>query len=165
MAEYPNFYNLTGDWDAYENGLYQIFCNFFDNSSLAKYNGEKIRYNKRASENRPEGYWHVTHRDAPNSVGRIDRIFDPERSRRIGWIKNLVCEDCTSCKIFWDKNRDKLHFWLEDDDYILILARQKRIHHGSNCLHLVTAFYIDGNGYRRKFSKMYKDYQKLEPPN
>lgn len=160
MAEHPNFVNLNGTWFEIEDRLFTIFSDFFDDNELANYDGAKITYNSQISKKRPEGYWHVTHRDSKNLAGATERIFDTERSRRIGWIKSLVHGECANCKIFWDQRHDKLHFWLEDDDYILILADQKRRRHGTRFLNLVTAFYIDGNGYKRRFAKMYRSYEK-----
>jgi hypothetical protein len=78
----PDLFLFTGDWQCYEDKLYQIYLDEIVNAGLS-FNGLPIRCQYRPeSKNKHFGFWHLI------SEGEIetDRTPDLRRCERIHWI-------------------------------------------------------------------------------
>lgn len=82
----PDLFLFNGDWENYENALYQIYLDDIVNAQL-QFRGLSISCQYRPeSKNKHFGFWHVI------SEGEIedDRTPDFRRCERIRWIAYLI---------------------------------------------------------------------------
>ena len=100
-------------------------------------------------DNLPEGFWHVTHRDrwvtdAATRRKTKERIFDPERSRRLSWFKPVIEHDRDAAVLTWDfiedDGRSSTYVWLKTDYLIVLAPRQLR---SGTIYNLITAYAVD----------------------
>ena len=86
-------------------------------------------------DNKEEGFWHVVTR-GPEEKRKPD--FD--RARRMPWIPTMLdgtAEGLTRWKFQEGNGRTRLYYWLENENYALILEENRRV------VALVTAFFVD----------------------
>ncbi len=97
-------------------------------------------------------FWHlITRRNKENK-----RVFDLERARRIGWIKQIILDYAKPhVKLFYYLDKKiRLYLWLYDFDFVVILQKA----HKGEAIFLVTGFYIDKNDNKKTYEDRYKAY-------
>jgi hypothetical protein len=89
-----------------------------------------------------------------------NRIPELRRCERIRWPKPVI-EHSEDPKIkYWvsvKRNEDRIHIWLEDEDYIVVLADR------TGFLLPWTAYLVNREHSRRKLIKEYEAYLKKRP--
>lgn len=138
-----------GDWNEYLNILYEIFKSDFVNSQC-KYRGIKIALKKHPQINDKEAtFWHLISEGEKED----DRTPDLRRCERIRWPKPIIEKVPDEEIKVWQNKRGsetRLCIWLENAEYIVILAERK------NYLLLWTAYTVTTNHRKRKLLKEYK---------
>lgn len=159
MCDTPSFLppmlNLDGTWEEILGRLYSVFSRDFKQTATC-HNGLRVFYNrtiKLDGSGKEEGFWHVVSKEAGNNGVRN---FDHSRAKRLPWAKPLIeTSGRTDVKI-WQYNEGTMdkgvrtYIWLEDFDYVLILARKKEI------FYWITAFYVESwkkSSLQRKYEK------------
>lgn len=159
----PNLelYENFDGWDAYQEHIYQLFCNDFKYSNpyfeekIVKIRFHPIEFNKE------EAFFHVTCQDY-NKDG--ERVPDFRRCERIRWIRKFIenyncdlskCNDCDGIKVWEEEVRNvyRTHILLEEEKYMVVLEKRK-----GYCL-LITAFYFNNNHSLKKKIKKYYEYK------
>ena len=121
----PELFPFNGDWQSYEDGLYQIYLSEIVRSNLC-FNGLPIRCQYRPeSKNKHFGFWHViSEREIED-----DRTPDLRRCERIGWIAYLIAHAEKDSEISWWENKrgSNIHvvIWHETENFAVILAKRK----------------------------------------
>lgn len=137
--------NVNGDWNEVSSELFAKFCDTFDAIPPIKLCGKKIVYDSRQEDGFCEGFWHVVSRGKGEN-----RLFDPRRAERLGWIKEILLGHrgpLTCFKYLEGSGQTKVYLWLEHDDYVVIFSEKKHV------MVLVTAFFIDVEFARRDLQK------------
>lgn len=104
-----------------------------------------------------EAFWHVVSRTVH---GHPDRLIDPRRAERIGWIRPTIESPCNDSVVAFDHDPGRsskgvrTYLWLEDHDYVVILQARRSVYW------LVTAFYITRDDMREDFRKRSATAQK-----
>lgn len=136
MCALPAHVDVNGAWNDILARLYAHFDECFNCDPKPRVCGKPIVYDPRKiDDGKEEGFWHVVTRGKGE-----DRLFDTERARRICWIKPLLENQIQGVSRFAYTEGNgtvKLYFWIEQEDYVLILAERPRV------VSLVTAFFID----------------------
>jgi hypothetical protein len=127
--------DTNGEWGETCSRLYSHFEAIFKSNPRRMIRGKPLVFDKRILEGEyEEGFWHVI------TVGKgEDRLFDPERARRLSWLAAMLDRTAPNLTCWEYKEGDgstKLYYWLEQDRYVLILSEKPKI------VALVTAFYI-----------------------
>ena len=130
---------FEGEWQELLDRVYQRFVEDVVNGDLT-YRGRRIAVRKHPpADGKEYGFWHCI------SEGSIeaDRIPDPERCRRIGWIRAIV-ENCDDALVeLWREERggQKDHvLWFREEYAIVLSERGKAADGGPDCYLLKTAF-------------------------
>ncbi len=138
-----------GNWARYEEALYQFFLDDFVRDTMY-YHGIRV-----ATKRHPEfkgksaTFWHIT----SEGVVESERTPDLRRCERIRWPKPLI-ENCDEPEVkVWQEmrnNEPRIHLWLEEMDYLLVLA----VRNGYYVLW--TAFHITYQHQRQKYQKRFE---------
>ena len=144
------FEDHGGNWSKYLSAIYAIFvADFKDNSPI--FRGSRITLMKRKMlYGKDATFWHMT------SEGEIEqeRLPDFRRCERIRWPRPIIeNSDAQSVKV-WEnmrKRESRLCLWLEDAEYLVILAKRKRH------LFLMTAYPVTQPHRKRKLQKEYEE--------
>lgn len=147
------FEDFQGNWDAYLEAIYGWFKrNFIDSKPLFQ---ERRLGLKRypLSKGKEATFWHMI------SEGREEenRIPDFRRCERIRWPKPVIEHETDPRVKYWvsvKKNENRIHIWLEDEDYVVVLADRKGF------LLPWTAFLVNREHTREKLRKEHKEYWK-----
>jgi hypothetical protein len=147
--------------------LYRFFYRDFIQSET--YLNNSIYINPRRlmrKQGKEIDFWHLTHRDQSFSikegkqwVNKKERVYDPDRSARIEWIKQIIVNhNNDKIKFFYHQEsntkRDiRLYLWAHEDDFVVIMQKL-----GRTDSFLVTCFYIDHNKKRDDYEKRYVNY-------
>lgn len=141
-----------GNWATYEDALYEHFLDDFVRQ-VTYFRGHKIALKRHPLlKGKAATFWHIT------SEGDVEneRIPDLRRCERIRWPKLLI-ENCDEPGVkVWQEmrnNEPRIHIWLEDKDYIVVLA----VRNGYYLLW--TAFHILYPHQRQKFQKRFEANQ------
>lgn len=144
-----------GNWTSYEEALYQVFLNDFVHHATY-FRGVRVGTKRHPEfKSKSATFWHIT------SEGDVEneRTPDLRRCERIRWPRPLI-ENCDEPEVkVWREmrnNEPRIHLWLEEMDYLLVLAVRN-----GYCV-LWTAFTIDQPHQRRKYQKRYETYKKAE---
>ncbi len=143
-------YGTDKEWDRLIARLYEIFERDFIRIQCHFEELRVVFDNRKIGSPYEEGFWHLVSRDDK----RInDRLFDPQRARRLPWCKPTIENSRLKDVCVWnflEKNkRTNTYIWLVDLDYLVILQRRK------NVVFLVTAFWVDGDASRKALRKKY----------
>jgi len=101
-----------------------------------------------------EIFWHIVTR---KNLRTKRRELDPERAKRIEWVKKAI-ENHNHCEIksfyyYEDNKKIRFYIWIFRYDFLVILQKL-----GRSESYIVTSFYIDNNKKRSKLEKKYNDY-------
>ncbi len=130
--------------------LYQVFIDDFK-SHGCMWNGLPVGWDRRIlpGESYEEGFWHLVSRDYQKTK---ERHFDPLRASRLSWCKPLIEHAHDPSVTVWRerarRNRIRIHFWLEEQDYTAILE-EKSVTGTGGAAFLLTAYHVDGRSTRR----------------
>ena len=134
----------------------------FDNTSL-KFRGNTIRPMKSIDDDNTKRthFAHLTCKTSKDE-NKIEKrnCFDIQRSKRLHWIKYHILESCPSkIKVFnymdriRDKNYLRTYIYDEIENYIIILEKKRD---ASDCMYIITAYYIDEKYTKEQINKKYK---------
>ena len=121
----PDLEELSGDWQEYEDHIYQIYLDTVVNGKLT-FNELPVRCQFRP-ETKGKGFsfWHLISEGETEE----DRTPDIRRCERIRWISWMINEFETNEQIsWWENKRDKnthVVIWHEAEGYAVILARRR----------------------------------------
>lgn len=148
--------DYQGNWEIYIQALYKHFHHDFITRHLL-FQGIKISLKRYPLEQGKEAtFWHLI------SEGKVEseRIPDLRRCERIRWPRPII-ENSTDVMIKCWKNQRKgetrVCIWLEEEDYLVILAERK------GYLLLWTAYLVTENHQKRKLQKEYENYYNPKP--
>lgn len=150
------FSDYDGDWDRYLDALYAWFRQDFIDSKPV-FQGRRLGLKRHPLTHGKEAtFWHMT----SEGQGEANRTPDFRRCERIRWPRPVI-ENSENSKVKWwvsvKRNENRIHIWLEDEDYIVVLADRKGF------LLPWTAFLINQEHTRRKLRKEYEAYWKNRP--
>jgi hypothetical protein len=147
------FTEYNGDWEAYLNAIYAYFKkDFIDNKPM--FQGRRLGLKRHPlTKGKEATFWHMI------SEGLVEekRIPDLRRCERIRWPKPVIEHSEDSGIKYWvsvKRNENRIHIWLEAEDYIVVLADRK------GYLLPWTAFLVTKNHTRAKLRKEYEAYWK-----
>lgn len=160
--------DFDGNWNNYNDKLYEIFLNDFINKKL-EFKGKKVLTRKQPQIGKYEhGFIHLTTVANPESKDINDRLPDLRRSERIGWnkqiIKNYLCNDsdCNCRKIYYYeqkyKNTVRINLVFVDARYKVVLEER------FNYYLLITGYYIEYDYIIKKEIKRTTEYEKQKAP-
>lgn len=141
-----------GDWNRYMTALYDFFKHDFIETTPS-FKGIKLALKRHpVIQGKEATFWHLI------SEGKVeeDRIPDMRRCERIQWPRPII-EHAGEEKVkVWENERkgeSRICLWLEDKEYMVILARRK------GYLLLWTAFMVTEDHTKRKLRKEYEAYK------
>lgn len=142
----PAHIDLNGDWDEIRAKLYAHFEQVFKATPRLKVRGKPLVHDNRVIDSDcEEGFWHIVTKGKGE-----DRLFDPDRARRICWIGRMLdgsAPELTRWSYREGDDTTKLYFWLEAEEYVLILAEKPKV------VSLVTAFYASAHWVKADLAK------------
>jgi len=150
------FSDHGGNWDAYVDAIYEWFKqDFIDSKPM--FQGRRLGLKRHPMSHGKEAtFWHMIQEGAVEE----DRTPDFRRCERIRWPKPVI-EHTDDPKVkYWisvKRNEDRIHIWLEDLDYIVVLADRRGF------LLPWTAFVVTRDHTRTKLRKEYEAYWKSRP--
>ena len=141
-----------GNWPKYEAALYAIFVEDFV-VSKPTFRGRRLGLKRHPLSNDKEAaFWHLT------STGDVEaeRIPEMRKCERIAWPRPGI----TNCNVagvkVWSVSHgqeQRISIWLEEDDYVIILADR------GDYLLPWTAFHVTQDHYRRKLQRQYDEWK------
>lgn len=142
----PAHINVNGNWDDVRARLYVYFEKVFKAKPPPKVRGKTLVHDRRVIDSDcEEGFWHVV------TKGKGDnRLFDPDRARRLCWIECMLDGSAPGLSTWSYQEGDgttKLYFWLEAEEYVVILAEKP------NVVSLVTAFHVSAPYMKKDLTK------------
>ena len=149
----PDLIPYSGDWDTYQENLYQVFQDTICNADL-KFQGIRIGIKKHPEyKEKHFTFWHLTSEGEKEE----ERTPDFRRCERLTWVK-WVIENCDNNKgvTYWENKRGSqkhLVVWLEEHEYAVILAKRKGYF-------LLKTAYCVSSGRAEKFRKERADFNK-----
>lgn len=149
----PNIKSFSGNWDEYEEELYDIFKDTVLNGGMI-FSGSPV-YSQRRPElkGKHHTFWHLV------STGAVEeeRVPDMRRCERLGWIKWVVENSDSNPDItFWDSKRRRSNnvvIWYEKEQYAVVLARR-------NGYFLLKTAYLVFPRRAREFRREIAEYNK-----
>lgn len=120
----PDLFPFNGNWESYEDSLYQIYLNDIVNAGLS-FKGLSISCQYRPeSKKKHFGFWHVI----SEGTQEEDRTPDFRRCERIRWIAYLIKNAETHPEISWWENKRSgnthVVIWHEIENFVVILAKR-----------------------------------------
>ena len=142
-----------GNWDAYLDAIYAWFKqDFIDNKPT--FRGRRLGLKRHPLVHGKEAtFWHMTSEGSDES----NRIPDLRRCERIRWPKPVIehADDRKiKCWVSVKRNENRIHIWLEELDYVVVLADRK------GYILPWTAFLVTREHTRAKLRKEYEAYLK-----
>lgn len=121
----PDLVQFCGDWESYENAIYEIYLDEIVRGQLKFCNlPVRTRHTPKTKE-KHFGFWHII------SEGQVeeDRLPDLDRCRRIRWIK-WVIENHQACSdvSFWAekmRGKNEVVLWIEKEQYVVVLSERR----------------------------------------
>lgn len=150
------FSDYDGNWDVYLEVLYKWFQEDFINSKPVFQNRRLGLKKYPFSKGKEATFWHLI------SEGKDEdnRTPDLRRCERIRWPKPVIEHEATPKIKYWvavKRNEKRIHIWLEDEDYVVVLADRK------GYLLPWTAFLVTRHHTRKKLRKEYETYWRNRP--
>lgn len=151
MMPLPELIPFHGEWQSYEDMLYQIFCNEVDNGTL-RFRGNPIRFKYApTSKGKSYSFWHLT----SEGKNEDERTPDLRRCERLKWISWVIANADTSPQIVWWENKrgqdEHVVLWCQSVEYAVILARRKGYF-------LVKSAYLVTFNRTQQFAKEHREY-------
>jgi len=147
------FADHDGDWDRYLTAIYAIFRRDFVENKPA-FKGRRLGLKRHPiDEGKEATFWHMISEGAQET----ERTPDFRRCERISWPKPIIGNTDDQCVKYWvsvKKGEDRIHIWLQDEDYVVVLADRKTY------ILPWTAFLVDRQHTREKLSKEHRRYWK-----
>ncbi len=145
------FTDYDGDWNRYLDALYAFFKqDFIDSKPL--FQGRRLGLKRHPMTHGKEAtFWHMI----SEGKNEDERLPDFRRCERIRWPKPVIEHSSDTGVKYWVsvKNKEnRIHIWLEDEDYIVVLAERKGF------LLPWTAFTVNREHTRRKLKKECEAY-------
>lgn len=141
-----------GDWGTYVEALYHWFKSDFIDSK-PKFRGRTLRLKRYPLEKGKEAtFWHLV----SEGHTEADRVPDMRRCERIRWPRPIIEKADEEGLKIWvavKKGEDRIHIWLTDEDYLVVLADRK------SYLLPWTAFLVNQDHTRRKLRREFEAYQ------
>lgn len=139
-----------GNWPAYEDAIYHIFCQDFIESQSWLLD-RHVRINKTPTHNgRAYTFWHIIS-DGPVEADRLPNL---RRCERIRWPRAIIDAYATDGRIlYWriyQKGEWKLKLALPDLSYVMVFSDR------SGYVFLKTAFHVDR---RHTYENLQKEYE------
>lgn len=125
----PDPLDTNGSWDEILDRLWAVFDTQIAHGLFL--NGHPVWHSNRIDDGKPEGFWHVTHRDDwvfdPRLHKKVkQRNFDPGRARCLCWLRPILENPHREEVLVWDYREDDgrivTYVWLECCDYVIILG-------------------------------------------
>lgn len=142
-----------GSWESYLNVVYGWFKqDFIDKPPV--FQGRRLRLKRHPlAKGKEATFWHLI----SEGLKEEDRTPDLRRCERIRWPKTVI-ENVDDPKVkYWisvKRTENRIHIWLEDLDYIVVLADR------NGYLLPWTAFLVTREHTRIKLIKEYNAYWK-----
>lgn len=138
----PDLFPFHGDWDRYEEELYEIYLETIVRSSLA-FGGVPVRSRfEPSTKNKGYSFWHLISEGEQEE----ERIPDPRRCERIRWVAWLIQNATSHSDLCWWENKrgNNIHvvIWHEREEFAVVLAKRP------GYFLLKTAYWV--KTYRRK---------------
>lgn len=121
------FSSFKGDYDEYENKVYDIYMNTFGNN-IFYFKGKRIMEKKLPlyKNNKSGTFWHIISKGENEST----RTPDFNRCARVSWPAFLLrhcCHECDKILIWENKRRNKTRtlLWCKDINYLVVLDNRK----------------------------------------
>lgn len=149
--------DYKGDLAAYLSDVYSRFAQDIKRNPLA-FRGRTVDFDRSTEppDHRERGFWHViSEGNEGSSVGEPNLL----RCSRVPWIRAILQNEGDSRVTTWLRKvgrEDRLHIWLEEFDYIIVLSCSK------NKWFLVTAFVTDYEHTRKKHRKHREEFEKRQ---
>ena len=149
MIDPPDLLPFDGDWELYEERVYEVFMDTFVRAGI-RFQGARVSAQYRP-ETRGKGFsfWHViSEAPHPGNRNEEDRIPDPRRCERIAWIPWAIehASNGTDGFSWWENRRGRdtrVVIWAEAWDFVVILAKRRDYY-------LLKTAYCDLKPHRRR---------------
>jgi hypothetical protein len=142
----PVYIDVNGDWETIKVRLYSHFEQIFKINPRLRVKGKPLVYDNRIIDsNYEEGFWHVV-----TKGNGENRLFDPDRARRLCWLGRMLDGSAPGLSKWSYQEGDgttKLYFWLEKEEYVLILAEKHKV------VFLVTAYHANAHWKKADLTK------------
>lgn len=156
-------WNPVEEFHIYEDRIYKIFRRDFIDTH-PKYNGMRVsvRRQQEESDGKWAGFFHITSKEDQYTG---ERNVDLRRCERIRYPRQTIdhYDNCPQCRyeicdspLMWKKRkhkRDRVYILIEDERYLVVLEP----HPEKGYCMLVTAFYVDNEGYLSDLRDEYED--------
>jgi hypothetical protein len=161
----PDPIDTNGSWDEILDRLWTVF-----DTQIARglfFNGRPVWHSTWIEDDKPGGFWHVTHRDDlvfdPRLRKKVkQRNYDPGRSRCLCWLRPILENAHRDEVLVWDYREDDgrmvTYVWLECCDYVVILGHQET--QRGTVYRIISAYVTD---YYRKREQLREKYRNREP--
>ena len=131
MAGAPDLLCFEGDWQAYEDRIYQAFLESLVYATVS-FRGWRVNARRHPeTKGKSYGFWHVIS-EAPQSNNRNEgeRIPNLRRCERIRWIAWAIEQADKGADDFswWENRRGRevsVVIWAERLDFVVVLARRR----------------------------------------
>jgi hypothetical protein len=149
----PSIVVFAGDWEAYEEALFNIFTETLLNKTLT-FQGLPVSLKKMPTyKDKHFVFWHLI------SEGELEeeRTPDLRRCERLGWV-GWVIENCEACPdiSYWENSRGAqkhIVIWYEKENFVVILAKR-------NGYYLLKSAYLANAKRVKNFSKERDEFRK-----
>jgi len=131
MIDPPALLSFGGDWESYEDHVYEVFLDTFVRADV-RFRGVRVSAQFRP-ETRGKGYsfWHViSEAPHPGNRNEDDRIPHLGHCERIGWIAWAIeqASNGTDGFCWWENQRGRdtrTVIWAVDCDFVVVLAKRR----------------------------------------
>ena len=128
MSQPPELCNFSGNWQVYEDELYQIYLDTVVHAGL-RFQGVPVRAQYRP-DTRAKGFsfWHlISEAPSKDNKNEEDRIPDFDRCARIRWVGWLINSMGNNGFSWWENKRGRdthVVLWAEQHDFAVVLAKR-----------------------------------------
>lgn len=154
----PELIDTNGEWEDIVNRLYLVFVNDLKNRMIYFESRRVIFDNRKTDSDKENAFWHLI--DKEKDKEKDNRLFDPRRAERLGWIRPIIenshCPDILKFDYVEDNGKVRTYLWLKEYNFVVILEKQTR--NRSNLAALITAFYVSG---KKNINLQYKYENKV----
>jgi hypothetical protein len=159
MTWLPDIHEIAqygGDWEAYEEAVYRIYCGDWVYGQSARFRGAEIRCRQHPSEGgREYSFLKLT---SGEDEREGERLPDLRRCERIGWIRPVVERGDTADTRTWANTRGterNVLIALPDFSYVVVLS------HRTGYFLLKTAYYAE---YQRRRDTFHREWAATQTP-
>ncbi len=150
------FGDYGGAWNAYLEAIYAWFKQDFVDSKPV-FQGRRLGLKRLPMTHGKEAtFWHMTSEGTDEET----RTPDFRRCERIRWPKPVIEHSRDPRVKYWisvKRHEDRIHLWLEELDYVVVLADRKGF------LLPWTAFLVTRSHTKEKLKREYEAYWKDKP--